>query len=98
MEPREAALLLLCCRLGDEAVPLTAAEYRQLAQRVQQSTCTAPETELTSAHLRALGYDAPMRVRILTLLDRRELPRRPSGGPGPDPHLPGLSPAPAPSG
>ena len=72
MEPREAALLLLCCRLGDEAVPLTAAEYRQLAQRVQQSTCTAPETELTSAHLRALGYDAPMRVRILTLLDRRE--------------------------
>lgn len=71
MGPAEEGLLLLCCRLGDEAAPLSAVEYHQLAQRIQQSACHTPEAELTGAHLQALGYEAPMRVRILALLDRR---------------------------
>lgn len=71
MRPAEEGLLLLCCRLGDEAAPLTMAEYRELSRRVLQSGQADPDEELTSDHLRALGYDAPMCVQILTLLDRK---------------------------
>lgn len=39
MGPAEEGLLLLCCRLGDEVTPLSAVEYHQLAQRIQQSAC-----------------------------------------------------------
>ena len=36
MRPAEEGLLLLCCALGTQDVPLTPAQYRTLARRVRQ--------------------------------------------------------------
>ena len=55
MRPAEEGLLLLCCALGTQDVPLTPAQYRTLARRVRQ-TCQAGDGEVTPAYLRALGY------------------------------------------
>ena len=55
MRPAEEGLLLLCCALGTQDVPLTPAQYRTLARRVRQ-TRQAGDGEVTPAYLRALGY------------------------------------------
>lgn len=52
MRPAEEGLLLLCCALGTQDVPLTPAQYRTLARRVRQ-TCQAGDGEVTPAYLRA---------------------------------------------
>lgn len=46
MRPAEEGLLLLCCALGTQDVPLTPAQYRTLARRVRQ-TCQAGDGEVT---------------------------------------------------
>lgn len=86
MRPAEEGLLLLCCALGTQDVPLTPAQYRTLARRVRQ-TCQAGDGEVTPAYLRALGYPEAAAVQITALLDpgrtrctaiSRLLPRRAS--------------------
>ncbi len=71
MRPAEEGLLLLCCALGTQDVPLTPAQYRTLAQRVRQ-TCQAGDGEVTPAYLRALGYPEAAAVQITALLDRTD--------------------------
>ena len=67
MRPAEEGLLLLCCALGTQDVPLTPAQYRTLARRVRQ-TCQAGDGEVTPAYLRALGYpEAAAEADILRL-------------------------------
>ena len=71
MRPAEEGLLLLCCALGTQDVPLTPAQYRTLARRVRQ-TCQAGDGEVTPAYLRALGYPEAAAVQITALLDRTD--------------------------
>lgn len=71
MRPAEEGLLLLCCALGTQDVPLTPAQYRTLARRVRQ-TCQAGDGEVTPAYLRALGYPEAATLQITALLDRTD--------------------------
>ena len=71
MRPAEEGLLLLCCALGTQDVPLTPAQYRTLARRVRQ-TCQAGDGEVTPAYLRALGYPEAAALQITALLDRTD--------------------------
>ncbi|MEA4965292.1 MAG: DNA-processing protein DprA [Oscillospiraceae bacterium] len=66
----ELGLLLLCCRLEDEVLPLTQAQYRALRQQMRQ--CPAPENSdraLCAEDLQRCGCVEA--ERILALLSRR---------------------------
>lgn len=77
MNQKEEGLLMLCCPLGDErAHPLSAAQYRRLAQIV---SARAPEyglRDLTESDLRRIGCASEDAERIVGLLGRqRQLER-----------------------
>lgn len=76
MRPAEEGLLLLCCALGTDCLPLSPAEYKCLAQRVQNCNWAESEQHLSIEHLTALGYDVTEASRIVALLDRPEALRR----------------------
>lgn len=76
MNPREAGFLLLTSHLGDPGRrPLTMAQLRTLAQRMQ--TVDKPDTdrELTAKDLLQLGYNRAMAEHILALLSDEDLLR-----------------------
>ncbi|MDR0889448.1 MAG: DNA-processing protein DprA [Oscillospiraceae bacterium] len=62
-------MLLLCCALGDGVAPLTAAQYRILAQRVAAAPQGRRE-ELDAQFLVSIGYSAREAAHILALLAR----------------------------
>lgn len=74
MNRKEEGLLMLCCPLGDErAHPLSAAQYRRLAQLI---SARAPEyglRDLTESDLRRIGCAPADAERIVSLLDRQQL-------------------------
>ena len=70
MNAKERGFLLLTSALGDPArKPLTVPQFRTLASRVVQMEKPKDTRELTAEDLVALGYDRPMVIRILRLLD-----------------------------
>lgn len=70
MNPREQGFLLLSSHLGDpERKPLTAAQLRNLAQRVRNADFSGEERPVQHRDLLALGYDREMAGRILALLE-----------------------------
>lgn len=74
MTGAERGFLLLCCHLGNpERKPLTVAQFRKLARRVQESEKAPGDRELELSDLTALGYDAEDGRRILRLLDEEAL-------------------------
>ena len=65
----EQGFLLLTSSLGDPGrKPLSVAQFRELAKRVQAAEREESSRELTSRDLTALGYDLAMAQRILSLL------------------------------
>lgn len=69
MNARERGFLLLTSHLGDpERRPLTTAQLRTLADRVQKAELPAGDRDLEAADLIALGYGRDMAERILGLL------------------------------
>ncbi len=73
MNPREQGFLLLTGMLGDpERKPLTVAQFRTLAARVQSMNKPAEDRELTETDLVSLGYDREFSGRILLLLSQQE--------------------------
>lgn len=73
MTGAELGLLLLCCRLEDEVLPLTQAQYRALRQQIRQ--LPAPDhgdQALCHANLRQCGCSDADADRILTLLSRQQ--------------------------
>lgn len=74
MNQKERGFLLLSSRLGNpERHPLTVAQLRVLAQRVQCSESRETDRDLTAADLTALGYRQDMAQRIVDLLAEEEL-------------------------
>ena len=70
----EKGFLLLTSHLGDPArIPLTAAQLRTLAQRVQTMNRTAEDRDLQLQDLIALGYGRDMAGRILHLLSQEDV-------------------------
>jgi len=70
---REAGFLLLTSHLGDPLRrPLTVAQLRNLAKRVQQMVRPGEERDVTQADLVALGYDRATADRILLLMSQEE--------------------------
>lgn len=64
---------MLTSRLGDpECKPLTAAQFRLLAQRVQQAEKQIDLRHLTEQDIKVLGYDTENARRIVELLGREE--------------------------
>ncbi len=73
MNPLEKGFLLLSSQLGDpNRRPLTTAQLRSLADRVQAMNIPKEERELIPADLVALGYGWEMAERIVNLLDEEE--------------------------
>lgn len=74
MTASERGFLLLCAELGDGRKPLTPAQLRTLRTRVLARTGEADDLDraLTSADLRALGYDEDFADRIAALLGREQ--------------------------
>lgn len=71
MTAPERGWLLLCAELGTQDKPLTLPQLRQLRQRIRAAgPPETPDRALTSADLRALGYDAATADRIAALLQR----------------------------
>lgn len=67
---RERGFLLLTSHLGDPVrKPLSVAQFRTLAQRVQAAEMPAKDRELTRDDLIRLGYGYEMAERIHNLLD-----------------------------
>lgn len=65
----EQGFLLLTSSLGDpDRKPLTVAQFRELAKRVQAAEREVTSRELTCQDLTALGYGADMAQRIYALL------------------------------
>ena len=74
MNPREQGFLLLTSQLGDPGrKPLSVAQFRVLAQRVQGSDALVQDRLLEVSDLVALGYGREMADRILTLLSDTQL-------------------------
>ncbi len=70
MNPRERGFLLLSSHLGDpERKPLTPAQLRTLARRVEEAQRPAEDRVLTPSDLTALGYGPAMARQIAALLD-----------------------------
>ena len=73
MRAAERGFLLLTSHLGDpECKPLTVAQFRNLAKRVQEMEKPDGDRELTGDDLMMLGYGGDMAERILYLLSRQE--------------------------
>ena len=73
MNVREQGFLLLTSSLGNaERHPLTAAQLRNLAKRVQTMDPPTEDRELLRSDLLALGYSREMSVRILELLGQEQ--------------------------
>ncbi len=69
MNGKERGFLLLTSHLGDpERKPLTVAQFRQLAMRMEQMERPGEDRELSREDLLPLGYDAYHADRILSLL------------------------------
>ena len=65
----EQGFLLLTSTLGDpDRKPLTVAQFRTLAKRVQTAEREVSSRDLTAEDLMGLGYDAAMAERIFSLL------------------------------
>lgn len=74
MRQTERGFLLLTSPLGDPLrKPLSVAQFRTLAQRVQNMERPVQQRELTLADLKALGYDSSFAYRILHLLSQEDL-------------------------
>ena len=74
MTPREAGFLLLTSHLGNpDRKVLTAAQLRNLAQRVCGAERSSEVRELNLRDLQELGYDLHMAARILELLSEQAL-------------------------
>lgn len=74
MIPREKGFLLLTSHLGDRnRKPLTMAQMRILAQRMQTMDRPSEDRELKLQDLAALGYNRDMSGRVLDLLSQEEL-------------------------
>lgn len=77
MNAREKGFLLLTSNLGDpERKPLTVAQFRTLATRVQQMDQPEEKRDLTTSDLQALGYNQQMAERIADLLAGERLLHR----------------------
>ena len=71
MNARERGFLLLASCFGNaERCPLTVAQLRTLAKRVQAMDRSETDRELTQADLAACGYGQNMSLRILSLLSQ----------------------------
>ena len=69
MTPAERGFLLLCSHLGEKRRnPLTTAQVRILADRVQHMQKPEVDREMELQDLRVLGYGPEMARRILSLL------------------------------
>ena len=74
MNARERGFLLLSSSLGcPQRNPLTTAQLRNLAGRVQASRRPAEDGDLSERELRALGYSSEMSARILSLLEQQDV-------------------------
>lgn len=74
MNPREKGFLLLTSHLGDlQRKPLTAAQLRTLAQRVQTMEKPEEDRELMVSDLLKLGYGRDVAQRIVFLLSQEDL-------------------------
>lgn len=74
MRPAEQGFLLLTSFLGDpDRKPLTAAQFRVLAERVRASSYNGSDRELTTRDVKALGYGEEMAGRIVALLSEEDL-------------------------
>lgn len=74
MTPRERGFLLLTSHLGDpDRRPLSAAQLRNLADRMGQAAVPADDRELDARDLVKLGYGWEMAERIVTLLGQEDL-------------------------
>lgn len=70
MIAKEQGFLLLTCQLGvPERKPLTVAQFRTLAKRMQVAERPAEDRELAEEDLVAIGYDREMADRIISLLN-----------------------------
>lgn len=77
MTPAERGLLLLCCKLNDEILPLTYRQFQMLGTRVRAAQHPENrERELNRADLEQIGCSPAEAERILMLLSReRDLER-----------------------
>lgn len=77
MRAAEQCLVMLLCRLGQEVYPLHAPEYARLARLMRSLSPVAADEEapLTERQLAALGISAPLRRRLLCLLERQDVLR-----------------------
>ena len=74
MTAGERGFLLLTGKLADpERKPLTVAQFRKLAQRVQTAQTPDEERELCPKDLVALGYDMQTANHIVALLEQTQL-------------------------
>lgn len=74
MTPREQGFLLLTSQLGNpERRVLTAAQLRELTRRMASSPRLHEDRDLELGDLLALGYGRDLAMRILALLEEREL-------------------------
>ena len=74
MNPRERGFLLLTSHLGDpDRRPLSPAQLRMLASRVQMGESNSTDREMTAADLIALGYGRDMAAQIIRLLEQEDL-------------------------
>ena len=74
MRPAEQGVLLLTSFLGDpDRKPLTAAQFRVLAERVRSSSYNGSDRELMTRDVKALGYGEEMAGRIVALLSEEDL-------------------------
>jgi len=74
LNSREQGFLLLTGRLGDpDRRPLTVAQLRTLAKRVEALAFSGEERALQQRDLVALGYDREMAARIVGLLSEESV-------------------------
>lgn len=74
MTAAEHGLLLLCCRLEDDLLPLTMSQYRKLRQLVQAHRPAGDgDRDLTAEDLKTIGCGPEESTRILRLLGRKEV-------------------------
>ena len=74
MNPREKGFLLLTSHLGDSRrKPLTMAQLRTLAQRMETMKPPEEDRELVLSDFLSLGYDSMTSHRILMLLSQEDL-------------------------
>ena len=74
MIPAERGFLLLSSHLGEKRrSPLTTAQMRLLADRVQGATVPVDDRELEPRDLIALGYGSEMAKRIVSLLSEEDV-------------------------